>query len=44
VDPTDAKAAGIAFWNGLPLEDRADCMHRAASTGIVVDLSAAKKG
>jgi transcriptional regulator with XRE-family HTH domain len=43
VDLTVDEAAGMAWWNGLTVKDRAAWMKRAGGTGVVADAWAAAK-
>ena len=43
VDSTQDEAAGLAWWNGLTVKDRAAWMKRAGDTGVVADAWSAAK-
>ena len=43
VDPTKEEAAGMAWWNGLTVKNRAAWMKRAGDTGVIADAWAAAK-
>lgn len=43
MEPTEDETAGMAWWNGLTDQERADWMERAGNTGVAADAWAAYK-